>query len=244
MQKQLSIIIATFNAEKEIRNCLNSIVPQLSDECELIVIDGGSVDGTNVIIASYGNSITYTISEPDKGIYDAWNKGVKAAKGEWILFIGADDCLLPNALNSYLSILPQYRNFDFISAKLNYLDDRNKIVAVVGKEWNYKRCRLNMDVTHVASLTNINYFRRIGLFNTDYKICGDYELLLRGGNSMKAGFNPNIVANMKIGGVSFSIKGLKEQFAIKHKVGNVSIILCCFIFLFQVFLFYTYKLRH
>jgi len=241
---KISIIIATYNAAKSLYNCLESVVQQLSNPCELIIIDGGSTDNTIDIINSFKNKIAYLISEPDKGIYDAWNKGVKVANGKWLLFIGADDVLLPNALNSYLNILPEYKNYDFISARLNYLDDRNNVIAVVGKKWNYKRCRLNMDVTHVASLTNTNYFKRIGLFNTDYKICGDYELLLRGGKVMKAGFNPNIVANMKIGGVSFSIKGLKEQLYIKHKVGKVPLIFCYFIFLFQIFLFYTYRLRH
>ena len=108
----ISIVIATYNAGKTLCNCLNSIVTQLTDDVELVIIDGGSRDNTNSIIESYGSQIAYHISEPDKGIYDAWNKGVKKAKGDWIMFVGADDVLLPEAIQTYLEVhhetLPGY----------------------------------------------------------------------------------------------------------------------------------------
>ena len=98
---KISIIIATWNAEKTLRRCLDSIIPQLTDETELIIIDGGSKDSTNEIINSYGNNVAVHLSEPDKGVYDAWNKGIKTSHGEWIMFIGADDTLCPNAIQVY-----------------------------------------------------------------------------------------------------------------------------------------------
>lgn len=101
-----------------------------------------------------------------------------------------------------------------------------------------------MDVTHVASLTNKNYFNRVGMFNTDYKIVGDYELLMRGGKEMKPAFMDKVVATMAIGGASFSTKGLKEQFRVKRNVAHMPWILCSIIYCAQIFLFYTYKLRH
>ena len=98
-KKKISIIIATFNASATIKRCLDSIVPQLTEECELVIIDGGSKDSTNEIIDSYGDKIAIHVSEPDKGIYDAWNKGIRLSSGEWVAFIGADDVLLSGALN-------------------------------------------------------------------------------------------------------------------------------------------------
>ena len=242
---KISIIIATWNAAKTLRTCLDSIVPQLTDEVELILVDGGSKDETNEIIDSYGDKVSVHISEPDKGIYDAWNKGVKAAKGDWVMFIGADDCLSQDAIDNYLKYIKNVPiDTDFISSKINYVDDKGKTLDITGKLWNYNRCRINMDVTHVASLTNKNYFNRVGVFNTKYKIVGDYELLMRGSKGMKAEFMDKVVATMAIGGASFSTKGLKEQFKVKRKVAHMPWILCAMIYCAQLFLFYTYKLRH
>lgn len=242
---QISIVIATWNAAKTLVNCLNSIIPQLNEECELIVIDGGSKDSTNEIIASYGEKVSFTISEKDKGIYDAWNKGIKASRGQWILFIGADDRLADDAIVNYLNFIKSVdTDTDFISSKIDYVDELGNTLVLTGKLWNYNRCRINMDVTHVASLTNKNYFNRVGMFNVDYKIVGDYELLMRGGKDMKSAFMNKIVATMAIGGASFSTKALKEQFRVKRNVAHMPWVLCAMIYCVQLFLFYTYKIRH
>lgn len=244
--KKISIIIATYNAAKTLKRCLDSIVPQLTDETELIVVDGASNDATNDIISSYGNNIAVHISEPDQGIYDAWNKGIKKSTGEWLMFIGADDALTPNALNEYNRYLAmdEHNDLDFVSAKLKVIDDCGRFISYNGNIWNYKRCRRNMEVTHVASITNRKYFERIGLFNIQYKICGDYELLMRGGTEMKAGFVDSIIAIMTIGGVSFSVKGLKEMRVIRRVVGRMNPLENCLIYLFQLLLFRTYFFRH
>ena len=242
---KISIIIATFNAAKTLRCCLDSIVPQLTDETELILVDGGSKDETNAIIDSYGDKIAVHISEPDKGIYDAWNKGVKAAQGDWVMFVGADDILLPDAIANYLDFISTLTaETDFISSKINYIDENGATLDISGKLWNYDRCKYNMDVTHVASLTSKRYFQRAGLFNIDYKIVGDYELLMRGGKEMVAAFMEKVNADMRTGGASFSVKALKEQYKVKRNVAKMPAILCWMIFCVQLFLFYTYKLRH
>ena len=149
-----------------------------------------------------------------------------------------------NAIEQYKSYIKDNPDCDFISAKVNYLNENKQIIAITGNKWDYNRCKINMDVTHVASITNINYFKRVGLFNTKYKIVGDYELLMRGGHNMKAGFLNKIVANMAIGGLSFSVKGLKEQMRVKREVAKISAFMCYMIFLYQLVAFYTYKLRH
>ena len=111
---KISIIIATWNAAKTLRTCLDSIVPQLNKDVELILVDGGSKDETNEIIDSYGDKVSVHISEPDKGIYDAWNKGVKVAKGDWVMFVGADDILLPSAIDTYLQTINNTAEIDTI----------------------------------------------------------------------------------------------------------------------------------
>uniref|UniRef100_UPI003B58646C glycosyltransferase n=1 Tax=Noviherbaspirillum sp. ST9 TaxID=3401606 RepID=UPI003B58646C len=90
----ISIITVTLNAAKYLEDCITSVINQSSLNIEHLIFDGGSTDGTLEIINKYERHITYWQSEKDKGIYDAMNKAVKKAKGEWVYFLGADDTLL------------------------------------------------------------------------------------------------------------------------------------------------------
>ena len=219
-KKQISIIIATYNAAKTLRTCLDSIVPQLADETELIIVDGKSKDETNDIIDSYGSNVTVHILEPDKGIYDAWNKGVRAAHGEWVMFIGADDVLLPNALNEYLKVIhltADISSYDYICAHNEYVDMRGKLLKLLGDKPQWSKMRRGMAAAHVASLHNKkNLFETIGGYNLDFKICADYELLLRKKDNLRYLFLPAHIARMKVGGMSFSTKAIVEVYKIRH----------------------------
>jgi glycosyltransferase involved in cell wall biosynthesis len=95
MSSLISIIVVTLNAEKYLERCITSILNQTYSNIQLIVIDGGSTDGTVDILKKYNNVIYYWISEPDAGIYNAMNKGLNKASGDWIYFLGADDYLFP-----------------------------------------------------------------------------------------------------------------------------------------------------
>lgn len=216
---KISIIIATWNAAKTLNRCLDSIVPQLTDETELILVDGGSTDDTNEIINSYGDKIAVHISEPDKGIYDAWNKGVKASHGKWVAFIGADDVLLPNAILSYLSVIdetPNIDDYDYICAHNEFVDKNGKLLKVMGGNPSWSKMRRAMVAAHVASLHNKhNIFDKIGGYNLDFKICADYELLLRKKDSLRSLMIPVHIARMAVGGMSFSTKAILETYKIR-----------------------------
>lgn len=217
---KISIIIATWNAAKTLNRCLDSIVPQLTNETELIIIDGGSKDNTNEIIDSYGNQVSVHITEPDKGIYDAWNKGVKNAKGDWVMFIGADDILLPNAINSYLEAIrntPNVNSYDYICAHNEYVDMKGKLLKILGGKPTWSKMRRSMIAAHVASLHNrYNLFEKIGGYNLNFKICADYELLLRKKSKLKALMIPAHIARMTVGGMSFSTKAIIETYKIRE----------------------------
>lgn len=220
MNKEISIIIATWNAAKTLEVCLNSIVAQLTDEIELIIIDGGSTDKTNEIINSYGDQITKHISEPDKGIYDAWNKGVKIASGNWIAFVGADDILLPHAIQTYLNVIKETKNineYDYICARNEYVDANGKLLKMLGEKPTWKKMRHMMVAAHVASLHNKQrLFNSLGGYNLDFRICADYELLLRKRNNLNALFISDAqIARMKVGGMSFSTKAIIEVYKIR-----------------------------
>lgn len=215
----ISIIIATYNAAKTLQRCLDSIIPQLTDETELILVDGGSKDNTNQIIDSYGDKISVHISEPDKGIYDAWNKGVKSAHGDWVMFIGADDLLLPNAIQSYSEAIRSTSNadeYDYICAHNEYVDMKGKLLKILGEKPVWSKMRRGMVAAHVASLHNRhNLFEMIGGYNLDFKICADYELLLRKKSKLKSLMIPAHIARMTVGGMSFSTKAIIESYKIR-----------------------------
>lgn len=215
----ISIIIATYNASKTLKTCLDSIVPQLCSGTELIIVDGGSKDNTNDIIKSYGDNVSVHISEPDKGIYDAWNKGVALSHGDWIMFIGADDILLPNAVGTYLNTIKNTADidsYDYICAHNEYVDFEGKLLKIMGNEPRWSNMRRGMAAAHVASLHNKkNLFDKIGGYNLNFKICADYELLIRKKQNLKYLFIPSHIAKMKVGGMSFSTKAIIEAYKIR-----------------------------
>ena len=222
----ISIIIATWNAEESLRKCMDSIVPQLSPEVELIIIDGGSTDSTLAILEQYSQYISKSCSEKDNGIYDAWNKGVKMASGEWIMFVGADDILLPDALSEYLNIIhttEEIQSYDYICALNEHVDKNGKILKVIGGAPKWSVYRKNMNAAHVASLHNKhNLFETIGYYDLQFKICADYDLLLRKRDKLKWLFIPVHIARMQVGGMSFSIRAIKETYHIRKKNKTVS----------------------
>ncbi len=220
----ITIVTATYNAESVLENLINSIISQKTDEIEFIIIDGGSTDGTIDIIKKYENNIDYWISEPDKGIYDAWNKGVNVANGEWIMFLGADDELLPNAINDYLVFLnkEKTKKFDLISSKREMYDLKGNKIRTVGSIWEWPSCLNGMPISHPAALHNKFLFRENGIFNIDYKIAGDYELLLRKGKNLKAAFINKITVKVSEGGVSDSYLAIKEYYKILKNKKEIS----------------------
>lgn len=123
MKYKISIIIATYNADKYIQRAITSVLNQCLENYECIVVDGMSTDKTLSIIESYiqENSHIRLISEKDNGIFDAYNKGWKAAKGEWIYYLGADDVLLSNGLNE---LLEEANGYDIIYG--NHIDQLEK----------------------------------------------------------------------------------------------------------------------
>ena len=245
---KISIVIATWNAARTLKMCLDSIIPQLSDNVELVIIDGGSSDATTEIIASYEDKIAYSVSEPDKGIYDAWNKGVKVAKGEWIAFVGADDVLLPNAMHTFIKVInstTDIESYDYICALNEFVDDNGKILKIIGgyPAWNVFRYRMN--VAHVASLHNKrNLFETIGDYDLQFRICADYDLLLRKRDKLRTIFIPEHIARMKVGGMSFSVKAIREAFKKRKKNHSLGLVINYIMYLINLVAFYAFLIRN
>lgn len=199
----ISIITVVYNGEKYLEETILSIINQTYNNIEYIIIDGGSTDSTLDIIQKYQDKISYWISEKDKGIYDAWNKGISFTHGEWIMFLGADDFLTPNALEKYIHLISTLPiGVKFISGKIDLIDENKNHIATIGKPWKWKTFKRYMNVAHVGSLHHKSLFKEYGIFDTSYKIAGDYEFLLRAKKKLITTFLDDTIAQMTNGGVS------------------------------------------
>lgn len=172
MTPKITIITVVYNAVATIEQTIQSVIGQTYPNIEYIVIDGASTDGTIDIIKKYQDKITLWVSEPDNGIYDAMNKGLKRAKGDFVYFLGGDDLLYSNSVLNNIS---------------NRLIDKNKIYYgnVIFKTRNIiydgKFSSLKI-ATRNISHQSIFYPRGIFdgyCFDTKYKIFADYELNLK-----------------------------------------------------------------
>lgn len=238
-----SIIVAVFNGQETLQQCIDSVINQSYHHKELIIIDGGSKDGTLEIINENHDRISFCISEPDNGIYDAWNKGLQHATGSWVAFLGSDDVYLPGALQAYADYLIEKKNLqlDYVSSLVNLVREE-KLIRTIGKPWSWNSFSHYMNVAHVGSLHNKALFEKYGVFNTDYKICADYELLLRPRSSLKAGFLKFPTVNMSIGGASDSALALKESAMAKVKSGGRNVFVCHLEYKWALFKLYLRKL--
>jgi glycosyltransferase involved in cell wall biosynthesis len=213
----ISIVTATFNAETCLPKLMGSLQDQSSKGYEWIVIDGASHDGTLEMLESNRNLVTVLNSEPDRGIYDAWNKGVCRARGEWLYFLGADDFLWgPDAIEravSYLLNIP--KNITIAYAQIMLVNASGKDISTAGKDWPEVKDRFKqiMCIPHQGVFHRRSLFEG-GEFDASFRIAGDYEFLLRDLKKNDAVFIPEIIAGMRQGGVSSkpenAIKALKE----------------------------------
>ncbi len=224
---QVTIITAVYNAEKYLNDCIKSVQNQSYKDFEYIIIDGGSTDGTVDIIKQHHELITCWISEPDRGIYDAWNKGLSLAKGKWITFIGADDLLYPDALQTYIQHIvahPRQHELEFVSSRIELVHENLLPIRTVGDAWVWERFRKEMCTWHVGTFHSINLFTKYGKFDPAYKSAGDYELLMRPKDKLIASFINQTTVKMRLGGIS-SVqldRALDETYNAKIKNGLIS----------------------
>ena len=198
----VTIVMAVFNGANTIQQAIDSIDNQDYKEKELIVIDGGSLDGTVDIIKMNENKINYWISEPDSGIYQAWNKALDRAKGEWVCFIGVDDYWTTNnSLKDLVNLAKSSDNADIVSGKNAVIDDNHNVIRNVGTLGNWQKLLKTSCIAHVGALHHRRIFENIGRFNESFKIAGDYDLLLRAGKDTRFAFLDQVVVNARNGGV-------------------------------------------
>lgn len=246
MSIKISVIIATYNASKTLERCLDALAPQKDLDVEVIVIDGGSTDGTLEIITHYKDTVDFVLSEPDRGIYDAWNKGVANAHGDWIAFVGADDTLEPDALSNMLEFLGRNdtTRVDYICAKNTYVGKDGVPLKVFGVPWRWEQFRRTMQLAHVGSLHRRTLFVEVDGFDINFRICGDYELLLRKKAHLNTLFIDGCLARMAIGGTSYSLAAVKEADLARKLHSDLPRTTLQLIYWWQILLFLRHRLLH
>lgn len=220
-QPLVSVITAVFNDAPSLEKSIRSVIDQTYDNVEYLIIDGGSDDAFLKVVEKYADSVDYWISEQDKGIYDAWNKGVKLARGEWIAFLGAGDTYEPTAIATYIdTIAAQEKPADFISSRTNLVSNDNRPLRLKGRPFIWSEVRKAMNFIHVGAFHHRSLFERFGLFDQSYRSAGDYEFFMRCGEKIRAAFTDTVTVNVLVGGISLhSSLGLRETLAIQKKYG-------------------------
>jgi glycosyltransferase involved in cell wall biosynthesis len=214
-----TIITATYNAEKFLESTIESIKTQKFKLFEWIIIDSCSTDKTPNIIEENILLFDLYISEKDKGIYDAWNKGIIYSSGQWIAFIGAGDILLDNALEDYADLIKSTDKsigYNFICSKSMIIDSDHSQLKIIGMEYISREFIKFMSISHVASMHHKSLFDEFGLYSQNFRSSSDYEFLLRCKDSIKPLFLDKITVKMLAGGISDSYRAVYETYII-HK---------------------------
>ena len=210
----ISIITVVFNDHKHLERTIFSVINQSYENIEYIIVDGGSIDGTVEVIKQHEADIDYWISEGDRGIYDAMNKGVKQAKGKIIGILNSGDLYSPKALQEVaeLYLLNQRQEYLIITGAMIRFDTETKIKFIQQRNETdlYRRINLGMPINHPATFVTKNAYEIIGYFDSNFKICGDYDFIFRAYHSqlVRFVFTDSILACMSIGGVSEKLSGI------------------------------------
>lgn len=221
-----SIITICYNSVRTVTDTIESVVNQSYRNFEYIIIDGQSTDGTREIVASYAAKYHFIklVSEPDKGIYNAMNKGIRMAEGDVVALLNSDDYYENNALELIVNAYENIKNKYFvIYGAVRFLKNGKECYSSINRH-EFLPQRM---IWHPACFVSKCVYDRYGLYDENYSSAADYELFLRCFNQYKLGniqFFPvyQILVNFRMGGISSSYISLKEENEIKLKYSCIS----------------------
>lgn len=215
-QTSFTVIIAVYNNVESLERCIKSFVDQDYAKKELIIIDGKSTDGTVDIIRNNHDNIAYWESEPDRGIYHAFNKGVSHATGEWIIFLGSDDYFAnSNVLSNVAHKMDVLSGVRVVYGQVAMVSPKGHILQVVNQSWEQSKHNFLQfsNINHQGVFHHHSLFKEKGLFDESFRIGGDYELLLRELKDNDSYFlSDDVITYMQIGGVSSSPENYLETY--------------------------------
>jgi len=221
-----SVITVVLNAREQIEETILSVVGQSFRDFEYIVVDGGSSDGTLDIIRKHGDGVDRWVTEPDSGIYDAFNKGISLARGAYVGLLNAGDRFVPGALQAVASVYAcGGAKGTVVCGGLQIVEPLDGTVRTVIRDRTILGSRFRfMFLNHPSTFVPRTVYERVGLYDSTYRISGDFEFahrLLRHG--IEVTFIPEVITVMRAGGVSsrLSFVVLREFFRVVCKYGGV-----------------------
>jgi glycosyltransferase involved in cell wall biosynthesis len=212
----ISIITIVYNNASYIESCIKSVLSQTYPNIEHIIIDGGSTDGTLDVIKPFIPQLGYFLSEKDKGLYNALNKGIKAATGDVIGILHSDDLFYETTTVEKIANGFRTSNTDLLYAKGMYVERENiKNVKRIYKSKPYNKKYLNFGwiPLHTTIYAKKSVFEEYGLYDQDYDIASDYDISLRWFTNPKITtyFLNTWVVKMRLGGKSTTAKLQKKK---------------------------------
>jgi glycosyltransferase involved in cell wall biosynthesis len=218
---KLSIVTVCFNSAAHLEAALTSVAGQTWPNVEHIVIDGGSTDHTLAIIGRHRERLSVVVSEPDKGIYDAMNKGVARATGDYVGFLNSDDAYVDSEVLGLIAETARDDNYDAVFGDVSFFADAapDRVVRRYdSSRFSPERLRDGWMMAHPALFVKRTVFDAVGPFKTDYRIAGDFEFIARAfkGGTLRYRHVPRTLVRMRLGGASTS--GLKSLVRLNSEV--------------------------
>ena len=204
---KVSIITVVYNRADVIRDTIESVLGQTYKNIEYIIIDGASTDSTMDVVNEYKDKISKIISEPDRGLYDAINKGIKEATGDVIGLIHSDDFYLDNLVIQRVVDTFKKENKHMLFADLLYIkgDNKDKVLRYYStKNFTVKKLKYGFMPPHPTLFVKKEVYEKYGLYKIDYKIAADYEMFVRLllVNKLSFSYIHLPIVKMRVGGVS------------------------------------------
>lgn len=212
-----SIITVCFNSEKTIERTIQSVLHQSFKDYEYIIVDGASGDKTIDIIHKYEplfKGKMKWISEPDQGIYDAMNKGIKAAKGELVGIVNSDDYYELDALSK---IMQAYKGYDYsiIYGLLRTVSEGKEVMVYLK---NHEFLEKDM-IAHPACFVTRKIYEKYGMYSLKYPYSADYEFMLRMKKEREIRFieSYEVISNFSLDGASGSVRAYRDTLRLQHE---------------------------
>ena len=219
---KISVITTAYNSSSTIRDTIESVLAQDYADFEHIIIDGNSTDDTFEIIKSYepryGGRLRY-ISEPDKGIYDAMNKGIEMAKGEVIGMLNSDDFFSSSEVLS--NVAKEIGELDGVYGDIHFVNPADLTKSVrkySSKSFSTSKMKMGFMPAHPSFYCRKKVFDKVGLYDTSFKIAADFEFLLRALyiHGIKTKYIPLDFVTMRTGGISTSGLQSHKKILLEH----------------------------
>lgn len=220
----VTIITVCYNSERTIRRTMESVLEQTYTNIEYIIIDGKSMDTTMQIVGElaplFGEKIK-VVSEPDEGIYDAMNKGVKLAKGELIGIINSDDYYEKDAVENIVNSWDRKPGQILHGLMRQLKNGKEYGVILTTCDFLYEKM-----IQHPSCFVTKDVYEKIGLFDTQYRCVADMDFMIRAYESEKVSFKPvyRVIATFSEGGMSDTVIGKMEKIKYLKKCGKISLL--------------------